>query len=640
MAKNLEAARNLLKASLDKSKQVGIELDETGSRLREINQRLVPLEVEFREVYNHRTTYVRVKNQVDCVIGPIAAIPRVYKAIIELEKAIAFSEPHTELFSYLFLIRRLEEGLKFLGSHSLLAIRWLEGVFELFEGDELLMNLKDSSGVLKKLHGMEESCHIQGGLLSNALDKLEIELGKLFALTSSLGEIHAIMERLKANGRLEKCVSLFVEIRVSIAKRRLQALGLDYLDDVKISNNVEIYIEQWSMHLELALKQIFDHEYKLSKKVFEKIGSNIWMTCFARISIESGILSFIQFGNEVANMKNDPIKLLTLLDIFKVLNNLRMDFNRLYGSSACIEIQNPIRDLVKRVVENAYDIFQQLPFQVGSQRRFSPPQDGSVPRLVKFITNYCNQLLGEDYKATLIEVLTINQQWKQEIYEENLLSIQFHNIMKEIGLNLDSWSKAYSDTSLSYLFMMNNHCHFTNLRGTNLGDMMGETWLTSHDQYKDYYATLYFKETWEKTLLPLLTQKGTTSLISVSISRLKAFNEAFKESYEKQSNWVISDENLRQKMRGILVEKVVTTYRCYIQSYKALVEQDSSAGKYVKHTENSLESKLSSLFQPKLATTKYSSSSSSSNNNNKHVHLIGKLKNVVTNQLRFTLTAM
>ncbi|XP_062109445.1 exocyst complex component EXO70A1-like [Humulus lupulus] len=661
---NFEAARQLLKASLQKSKQVGTELDETGSRLREINQRLVPLEAEVREVHSHKTTYVRVRNQVDCAIGPTAAILRVYQAVSELEKALISSDPHTDLFAYLSLIRRLGEGLKFLASHSLLAIQWLEDVFELLEGDERLLNLKNSSRILKQLHGMEESFHMEGGLLSDALDKLENELRKLFLLTEStdlvpmasplelpvsvIEQLHAIIERLKANDRLEKCVSLFVKIRVSNARRRLQALGLDYLD-VKISDSddmqsVENYIEQWGMHLELALKHIFDHEYRLSKKVFEKIGSDVWMPCFARISIESGIISFLEFGNEVTNMKKEPIKLLKLLDIFKVLNNLRMDFNRLYGSTACMEIQNPTRELVKKVVEDACDIFQELPFQVGSQRRFSPPQDGSVPRLVRFITDYCNQLLGEDYKPALTEVLTINQKWKQEIYQEGLLSIQFYNMMKEIGLNLDSWSKAYSDTSLSYLFMMNNHCHFSNLRGTKLGDMMGDTWLASHDQYKDYYAALYLKESWGKTLLPLVTRKG---LVSISVSRrektstgldydadnkrrLKAFNEAFEESYEKQSNWVISDENLRRKVCRILVEEVVPTYRSYIESYRALVEQDASAGKYVKHTEKSLESKLSSLFQPKLA--KFSS--------NKHVRLIGKLKNVVTNQFRFTLTAM
>ncbi|PON83648.1 Exocyst complex protein [Trema orientale] len=664
---NIEAARELLKASLEKSKQVGSQIDETGSRLKEINQRLLPLEAEVRQVLIHKTTYARVRNQVDCVIGPTAAVLRVYEAVSELEGTLVSSDPHTDLFDYISVMSRLEEGLKFLSSHCGLAIQWLEDVVELLEGnagfvnDKCLSNLKKSMRILEQLHEMEGCFRLDGGLLPDALDKLEKELRRLLLLTentdlvpmesplmlpeSVIQKLQAITKRLKANDRLEKCVSMFVEIRVSIARRRLQALGLDYLDmkvaDIDDMQSIENYIQQWGKHLELAVKEIFEHEYKLSKEVFEKMGSDVWMPCFVRIYVESGILSFIRFGNEVTNMKKDPIKLLKLLDVFKVLNNLRLEFNRLFGGAACLGIQNPTRDLIKKVVEDACDIFSELPIQVGSQRRFSPPQDGSVPRLVRFITEYCNQLLGEDYKPTLTEVLTISRKWKQEIFQEGLLSVQFYNIMMEIGLNLDAWSKAYLDTSLSYLFMMNNHCHFSNLRGTKLGDTMGNSWLASHDQYKDYYAALYLKESWGKTLLPLLSRKG---LVSVSVSRretstdsdsdnkkrLKAFNEAFDESYEKQSKWVISDENLRQKVCRILVEEVVPTYRSYIQGYRALVEQDASAGKYVKHTEKSLESKLSSLFQPKL--TKYST--------NKHVRLVGKIKNVVTNQFRLTLTAI
>ena len=41
--------------------------------------------------------------------------------------------------------------------------------------------------------------------------------------------------------------------------------------------------------------------------------------------------------------------------------------------------------------------------------------------------------------------------------------------MKEIGLNLNGWSMAYEDISMSYLFMMNNCFYFCNLKGTKLG---------------------------------------------------------------------------------------------------------------------------------------------------------------------------
>lgn len=77
----------------------------------------------------------------------------------------------------------------------------------------------------------------------------------------------------------------------------------------------------------------------------------------------------IKVGEIVANSKQDPIKLLKLLDIFDGLNKMRPDFNKLFGSKGCFEIQNRTRDLVKMVVEGACQIFWELLTQVELQRQ-------------------------------------------------------------------------------------------------------------------------------------------------------------------------------------------------------------------------------------------------------------------------------
>ena len=85
---------------------------------------------------------------------------------------------------------------------------------------------------------------------------------------------------------------------------------------------------------------------------------------------------------------------------------------------------------------------------------------------------------------------------------------------------------------------MNNHCHFCNLKGTKLGDMMEDSWLTAHEQYRDFYAALYLRKSRERLLAPL-SEKGLTSLSGEQlVERLKSFNEAFDESHKKQSNWI------------------------------------------------------------------------------------------------------
>lgn len=694
---NLVLARQLLQTSLEKSRALASALDKMGPRLEKINQRLPSLEATARSISMQQCAFAGIRGHIDCAIGPAAAVLKVFDTARELEKSL-LSDPCSDLFNYLSIMKRFEEALRFLADNCELAIKWLEGVFEQVEdnavtNDWYLLNVKKSLRILQELQVYEERARLDGGPLSAAFENLEIEFKRLLtennvplaldSLATSAAEqasiiasssltvpviqkLQAIVEKLNSDNQLEMCMSVYVDVRSSNAKRSLQALGLDYLemsipkfDDVQ---TVEGYIDQWSKHLVLAMKHLFELEYRLCNEVFKKIGSDAAMGCFSKIASHSGILAFLQFGKHVTESKKDPIKLLKLLDMFASLNNLRMDFNRLFGGEDCIEIQNQTRDLIKKIVNGACEIFWQLPLQVELQRRSSPPSDGSVPKLVSFVTCYCNQLLSDDYRPILTEILVIHQSWKKEKYQEGLIPNQIYEIMKEIGLNLDGWTNAYEDISLSCLFMMNNHFHFCNLEGTKLGDLMGDSWLTSHEQYRDFYAALYLKKSWGR-ILALISQKGLTSLCGEDlVERLNAFNEAFDETYKKQSSWIICEECLREKVCQYLVQAILPVYRSYLQDYMLLVEQDATAGKYLKYSVQNLEKMLSSLFQPKLTSNgitkhghvlvsvKYTGWGMENKLSSlfqqklrrlgsiKKAHWIGKIKFFVTNQFRMTLT--
>ncbi|THG10977.1 hypothetical protein TEA_024340 [Camellia sinensis var. sinensis] len=408
----------------------------------------------------------------------------------------------------------------------------------------------------------------------------------------------------------------------------MQALDLDYLE-ISLSEfdrvqSIEDHIDQWENHLEFAVMHVFDIEQRLCSSVFHKVGSDVWMSCFAKIAVQSGIHNFIKFGNSITKGKKDAIKLLKLLDIFAVLNKLRLHFNYLFGGKACVEIQDQTRDLIKKVVHGACEIFLELSYQVELQGQSTPPSDGSVPRLLNFVTDFCNQLLEDDYRLILIQVLQIHQIWNYQNFDSEILSKEVYKIMSAIELNLETWSKTYKDSTLSCFFMMNANWYiFKNLKGTNLGDMMGDSWLRHHEQAVEYYATIYVRQSWGK-LPALLSEEGSLVFSSNDLvkKRLKSFNEAFDEIYKKQSNWVVSDRGLRVKICELVVQIVVPVYERFMRSYMPWAEQGTSPTKYVKYTVESLESMIGSMLQSKLG--KYDSSTT------KCRHLIGKIKNVVT----------
>ncbi|XP_047337760.1 exocyst complex component EXO70A1 [Impatiens glandulifera] len=636
----LKSTRKSLKHSLDKSKALGLSLERTGPRLDEIKQRLPSLEAAIRPILAQTDALDAVGGHINRAVVPAAAVLKVFDAIHGLEKSL--SDPQSDLPGYLSVLKRLEEALRFLGDNCGMAIQWLDDIVEYLEDnrvadDRYIANLKKALKYLKELQS-EENGNLDGGLLGVALDRLENEFRRLLTENSQplpmanpvsgeeqasnslapppipvsvVQKLHAIIGRLIKNNRLDKCVSIYVQERSSTVRSSLQDLNLDYLE-ISVSEfndvqSIEGYISQWGRHLEFAVKHLFEAEYNLCNDVFDRIGLEIWTGCFARIAAQAGILAFLQFGKTVTESRKDPIKMLKLLDIFSSLNKLRLDFNRLFGGAACSEIQNLTRDLIKRVIEGAADIFWELRLQVELQRKSPPPPDTSVPRLVSFITDYCNRLLGEDYKSLLTQVLVIHRSWKMEKFEERLLIDELLNIIREIEQNLESWSKACNDPVMPCLLLMNNHWHlYKHLKGTKLGIILGDSWLREQEQATERYLGTFMKESWGK--LPgllsreglILFSGGRATARDLVKKRLKGFNEGFEEMYGRQSNWVIVEKDLRDRTCQRIVQAVVPVYRSYMQNYGALVEQDSNSnGKYVKHSAQSLEKLLGSLFQPK-----------------------------------------
>ena len=632
---NLLAARMFLKTSLEKSRTVASGLEKTGPRLEEIKQRLSSLEAAVRPLRAQKCSLAAVGGHISRAVGPAAAVLKVFDAIHGLEKSLS-SDPTSDLYGYLLVVKRLEEALRFLAENCGLAIRWLEDVVEFLKDNGVtddhryLSNVTKSLNILRELQASEERARLDGGLLSAAYDKLETEYRRLLGengvplpiISSSssivapsslpvfvIQKLQAIIERLSANNRLENCISTYIDIRSSDVTACLEALGLDYLEisifEFDNFQNMESSVDLWSKHLEYAMKNLLELEYQLCNDVFEKIGLDVSMDCFARIAIQSGFLAFIQFGNTVTESKKDAVKLFKLLKIFHTLNELRLDFNRLFGGKSCIEIRIPTRHLIKRVIDGACEIFWELLPQVEAHKGTSPPSNGSVPSLVSFVVDYCNQLLQDDCRPTMIQVLEIHQNWKHQKFQEELLRKEVRNIVEAVQRNLDAWSKAYEDTSLSYIFLMNNHCHlYKALKGTSLGNLIGDSQLKEHKKNKDYYSSIYLRESWG--MLPgllghedeTLFSGGRAMACSLVKKKLKAFNEALDGTYKKQSNWVVAEENLRKRICQLVVDAIVPVYRSYIQKYGHFIEQDGI--KNVKiYSEEGLVSMLSSMFQPK-----------------------------------------
>ncbi|CAN6215771.1 unnamed protein product [Urochloa humidicola] len=631
----LLAARQALRSGVDRTRALGRALARESTRLEEIQARLPAMEATVRPIRAPAEALESAGGDMDRALGPAAAVLKVFDAVHGLEPALLARESLAhDLPSYLAVLAQLEAALRLLADNCGLAAQWLADIVA-YLGDRDLADPGFLDGLADQLEGLKSRAadDLDAGLLAAALGMLEAEFRRLLAEHSAplaMGEreradsaaptpvvpsripapvvhkLSLILDRLAANGRLDRCSAAYADARGDTVGASLRALGLDYLKET--SEDAQVLspsVERWARHLEFAVHHLLEAERRLCVAVFER-RPEAMTSCFAEIAARAGILDFLKFGRALADTRKDPIKLLRLLDVFDALNKLRVDFNRLFGGKACAEIQTRTRELVKMLVDGAVEIFEELLVQVELQRNMPPPVDGGVPRLVSFVAKYCNQLLGEPYRSVLTQVMTIHRSWRKEVFNDKMLVDAVLNIVRTLEVNFETWSKAYGDTTLSSLFMMNIHWHFfKHLKGTKLGELLGDAWLREHEQYKDYFSAFLLRESWG-TLAPLLSReglimfsKGQATARDLVKQRLKSFNAKFDEMFQKQSTWVISDRDLQQKTCHLVVQAIVPIYRSFMQNYGPLVEQDVSASKYVKYSAEDLEKMLNTLFLPK-----------------------------------------
>ncbi|KAK6130810.1 hypothetical protein DH2020_035451 [Rehmannia glutinosa] len=306
-----------------------------------------------------------------------------------------------------------------------------------FDGilDEALMNLQDEfEGLLQKLRHEGQFGDYDGCLGSD----LEVEV---------LGRIS---ETLAANDCLDICIDMFVKVRYRRAAKALMRLNPDYLKiytpeeiDEMEWESLETAIALWIQHFDLAVKTVLVSEKNLSNRVLGNIMDGIiWPECFIKIA-DKIMAVFFRFGEGVARSNKEPQKLFKLLDMFDSLEKLKSDFSGIFEGEAGADICSRFRELEKLVVHASTRVFWEFGLQIeGNQDGLPPPQDGSVPKLVRYATNYLKNLAMDSYSAPMARVLKTEQLWKNGIFsntenDQDLLKDAILNVMEAIVRNIE-----------------------------------------------------------------------------------------------------------------------------------------------------------------------------------------------------------
>ncbi|KAH9548130.1 hypothetical protein CY35_11G073800 [Sphagnum magellanicum] len=424
-------------------------------------------------------------------------------------------------------------------------------------------------------------------------------------------KLHAILERVAAdsnNHRHRACLQMYQETRSSLIRLSLQALQVQYLKnstpelvDRVESEELQNMIGFWMQHLEVAVKVLYAGERRLACQVFKDLGQPVWAECVGKVA-HAGMIAFLQFGEAVACSERAPEKLCGLLDMFDAMEKCAKSILRVFDGEMN-GIRSRYRELQKQVVYGASKTFQEIARWIEVQN-YPLAFDGGVTQLSSYVVNYLKYLVQE-YSSAINKVLRIEHSWRSEDQLQEMdLSMWILQFMQALEQQVESRSKEHSNTALRHIFMMNNLYYICNrAKMSELGPLLGESWLSNLSQKVEKHALRFQKEAWKPVLVHLgrdrlsLSSGGRSAARELVRQRLRSFAASFEEACLTQSKWIIAEEDLRVGVQVSVVQAVVPAYRTYLQNFGSFLDSQSSfPNKYVKYSPEMVEKMLGELF--------------------------------------------
>ncbi|KAI3802445.1 hypothetical protein L1987_30577 [Smallanthus sonchifolius] len=458
-----------------------------------------------------------------------------------------------------------------------------------FDGllDEALLNLQDEfEGILLQLRhhniGVQVEDHggDDGGEVADVTElgtEMEVEV------------LRRISETLTANDCLDICIDIFVKVRYKRAAKTLMQLNPDYLRTYKPEEidkleweSLETSITLWTQHFELAVRTVFVSEKNLCNQVLGNIMDGmVWQECFVKIA-DKIMAVFFRFGEGVARSNKEPQKLFKLLDMFNSLENLKTEFYDIFEGEAGADICTRFRELEKLLVHASTKVYWEFGLQIeGNQDGLPPPQDGSVPKLVRYTINYLKYLTTENYTDPMAHVLRTEQIWKAGVLstresDENLLKDAVLNVMEALHRNIESKRSGYKDKVLYHVFTMNTYWYiYMRTRNSELGKLLGEGYMRKN--YKvvaEEAAYLYEKQAWGG--LVRLLDKQDVSEGGDAKGKIEMFLKGFEEVAQRHtSRYSIPDADLREQIKEATVKLIVPAYSDFLDAFSSVLDVKS-----------------------------------------------------------------
>ncbi|KAG7964677.1 hypothetical protein I3843_09G182900 [Carya illinoinensis] len=443
----------------------------------------------------------------------------------------------------------------------------------------------------------------------------------------AMADLRSIAECMISSGYAKECVSIYKIIRKSIVDEGIYRLGVEKLSSSLINKMdwevLELKIKNWLDAVKISMRTLFTGERILCDHVFSSSDS-IRESCFTEISKQGATMLF-SFPEVVAKSKKSPEKIFQVLDMYTAISENWPEIESIFSFDSTASILSQAITSLVRLGESVRSMLSDFESAIQKDSSKSLVLDGGVHPVTLHAMNYLSLLA--DYSNILGNIFT---DWPHptksslpESYFDSpqsdespttAISMRIAWPILVLLCKLDGRAKHYKDVSLSYLFLANNIQHVVStVRTSNLQYLLGEDWISKHENKVRQFAAKYERLAWGKVIASL--PENPTAEISSAEAReiLRKFNSSFEEAYLKQGMLVVSDRNLRDEMKVSIATKVEPVYQKFYDKYRPISERgERNARLYVRFSPEDVGNYLSDLFLGTIKSIDWGSSPSSS----------------------------
>lgn len=491
--------------------------------------------------------------------------------------------------------------------------------------------------------------------LTSSSSLSDLEEDEIRAATESIGEVErvsfiamadlsSIADCMITCGYGKECINIYKTIRRSIVDEGLYKLGFDRLSPSQIQkldwDVLEMRMRSWLASAKVAVRTLFSGERALCDHVFAS-SESIRESSFAEIARDPAIY-FLGFPELVAlKTKRSPEKIFRMLDMYDSIAELLPEIESVFSHESTSAVRTQATSSLQMLAEAVRSLLGDFETAVQKDNSKVPVPGGGLHPLTRYAMNYLVFLT--DYSEALTEIygdqpfqtpaslpepffdaVALTTAPPSPAYragEPSLspISPRLAWLILVLLCKLDSKAESYREVSLAYLFLSNNLRYVVNkVRGSLLGDILGDDWVSKHESKARNYAASYERLAWGKVLAAVPQTVATEIDTREAKEGMRRFNEAFEEACREQAGWVVPDGKMRDELKLSVAKKLIPAYRSFYMATATLLRGEKDLPTLLRFSPDDLGNYLSDLFYGDTSTGSSSSSVSSSSKGSRH----------------------